>query len=964
MPLSPLGDFEPDDAQRQVVEHAAGALLVTGPAGTGKTAALRERFARLIEGGADPERVALVVRSQRDRDEARTTLLERLRRPLPSLRVSTVHGLAFQVVALRFAELGYGEPPRILSANDQFAKVQELLDGEDPEEWPAYGRLLGMRGFADEVRQFLNRAQEALLSPDDIESKAVSAGLAGWRELASFYRRYIDVLGGLDAVDFAGLVEQAARAAQLGEPLLDHLLVDDYQDTTFGAEALALGLRARCLVVAGDEASHVFSFQGTTVEPMSRFAERVPSLRTIELSERHRGAEVTAEAWRSKHISEEHAAVARELRRIHVEDGVAWSELAVLVRRQSAHLAGLLRALDDAGVPRHVPEGGLSPAAESATWPYILALQWVARPDLRDELVDPVLTSELGGISPASARGLLRTARTQGKPPASALEATESLTPAEADSLARLRETLEGAERVRASALDAFGVLWRELGCSARLVSAAEGSPQARASLDAVVALSQIIARAGESADASVEAFLTELEAGGGGPGLAVAGERGLDAVAVLTAHGAAGREFDTVLVTGVVEGDFPSLTRPEPMFDLGALERTISRSERNRLRVADERRLFAMVISRARRRALLTASDPHGEDQADQRHSRFAEELGVDWQAARSGPFEDPVSVAEAAAAWRRGLADPQRPASQRLAALDGLLTLGIEPSRWWFQRGWTDTGTPLHEKLSLSFSRLDKLENCELQFVLGEELGLSRRGGYQAGVGKIVHEIIERCENGEIERSPEALEAALLERWDPSAFPSLAISDAFKQFAIERMLPNWWKYFGELPATASEVGFRFEFDDAGINGVIDRIGPHEGGGSRITDFKTGNPDKAPKAKDSLQLGIYYLAVLLDDRLADYRPVRSVDLAYIRGHWKTPHDMVSQAWPVSTAGEQEFQTEVRQRLSGLIERIHDLDASETYRANPKADCYFCDFKTLCSLYPQGRPLFDIVGSS
>ena len=52
----------PDQQQARVLDHASGALLVTGSAGTGKTAVLRERFARLIEAGSDPERVALARR--------------------------------------------------------------------------------------------------------------------------------------------------------------------------------------------------------------------------------------------------------------------------------------------------------------------------------------------------------------------------------------------------------------------------------------------------------------------------------------------------------------------------------------------------------------------------------------------------------------------------------------------------------------------------------------------------------------------------------------------------------------------------------------------------------------------------------------------------------------------------------------------------------------------------------------
>ena len=59
--------FSPDGMQDAVLSHTAGPLLVTGAAGTGKSSVLRERFAQLVEGGADPERVALIVGSRRAR---------------------------------------------------------------------------------------------------------------------------------------------------------------------------------------------------------------------------------------------------------------------------------------------------------------------------------------------------------------------------------------------------------------------------------------------------------------------------------------------------------------------------------------------------------------------------------------------------------------------------------------------------------------------------------------------------------------------------------------------------------------------------------------------------------------------------------------------------------------------------------------------------------------------------------
>ena len=72
--------------------------------------------------------------------------------------------------------------------------MRELLAGQDPAAWPAYGRLLGVRGFADEVRQLLTRMQESLLSPKELAETADKAGLGGWAELARFAQEYLDAL--------------------------------------------------------------------------------------------------------------------------------------------------------------------------------------------------------------------------------------------------------------------------------------------------------------------------------------------------------------------------------------------------------------------------------------------------------------------------------------------------------------------------------------------------------------------------------------------------------------------------------------------------------------------------------------------------------------------------------------------------------------------------------------------------
>jgi superfamily I DNA/RNA helicase/RecB family exonuclease len=958
--------FSPDIDQRRVLDHTSGALLITAAAGTGKTAILRERFARLIEGGADPERVALVVGSVGARDAARTALLDRLPASLPNLQVVTVHGLANRILREGHAVLGYAEPPQVLGAAEQFAKVRELLEGEDPAEWPAYGSLLHLRGFVDEVRQFLVRAQEEMRTPASVAEAARERGLTGWMELAAFWERYRAVMDDLNLVDFGALLQRAAAVAGADEPRFDHILIDDLQDSTIAAEAILRALRTPDLVATADPEAHLFSFQGMTRTPLDRFTETFPGAGVTQLTVAHRASEPPEiEAWVTPHASEEHAAVARELRRLRVEEGTAWDAMAVVVRRQGSHMGGLLRALDDARIPRSVPERGLSLTAEPATRPYVLALRWiVADAPRREELIESLLTSDVVGLSPAAARGLQRVARTHTGSVADALDMDEGLTPEEMGQVSAAREALAKAALFSGmSVQDAFRVLWEELPCSRRLVEAGEDGSAERRELDMLVTFASAVAESDDGADKSVEGFLEGLDAGERGPGRSAWERARPDAVRVLTAHGAAGREFEAVIVTGVTEGNFPSVHRPEPMFDLAVLDRVVTNAERNRERLQDERRLFAAVIARARRRVVLTCADMHPDLDELTVRSRFVGERGLAWVPAPAGPFDEPVSVREASAVWRRQLGDADVPAWRRLAALEGLVGLGVDPGRWWFQRDWTDTGRPLHETIRVSYSRLSNLEACQLMHVLGDELGLGRASGYHAWVGKTVHKLIEEVERGEISKEPRAMVEELDRRWRPQEFPSNAVSEAFRALARNHMLRNWHGTYGERPALAIEQYFEFEFEGVNVIGYIDRIGASVKDGTTITDFKTGKSDNAGPPKDSLQLGIYYLAVQESEELAAFKPVRTVELAFLRGNWKSS-EIDFRKMPINERDEAEYQAAMRERLAELIHLKKDLNETEVYTPNPYANCRFCDFKTLCPLYPEGQPIFplDLVG--
>ncbi|MFJ4560363.1 ATP-dependent helicase [Streptomyces massasporeus] len=423
-----------DASQRSVVDHTRGPLLVLAGPGTGKTTTLVESVAERVARGGNPERILVLTFSRK----AAVELRDRMARRAGAARApqaTTFHSFCYALVRAHQDNELFVEPLRLLSGPEQDVSVRELLAGQVDLErlglahvrWPDELRAcLTTRGFADEVRAVLARSRELGLGPDALDAFARRTGRPDWRAAAAFLAEYLDVLDLQGVIDYAELVHRAVLLARRPEVAAwlaaryDAVYVDEYQDTDPAQVRLldALAGGGRTLVAFGDPDQSIYAFRGADVNGILDFphafpcADGRPAPVSVLRTSRRSGAGLLAatrlltqrmpltrlpaekvrahrelapvrdggrvEAYTYPTSGTELDNIADILRRAHLEDGVAWSDMAVLVRAGSRTIPTVRRALTAAGVPVDVDGDDVPLRHEPAVAPLLTALRAVA----------------------------------------------------------------------------------------------------------------------------------------------------------------------------------------------------------------------------------------------------------------------------------------------------------------------------------------------------------------------------------------------------------------------------------------------------------------------------------------------------------------------------------------------------------------------------------------------------------
>lgn len=954
-----------NEEQLKAVTFGEGPLMIIAGAGTGKTTVITQRIAWLIEQGrAKPDEVLALTFTEK----AATEMEERVDRLLPigyvDLWISTFHAFCERVLRDHSIEIGLPYEFKLLTEVDALLMMRRNFERFDLDYYRPRGNPTK---FVKALMTHFSRLKDETITPDEylehaqnlkLDSDAtddVATENSRILELANAYHTYQQILLEHGALDFGDLIAYTIELLKKRPNILKkyqeqfkYMLVDEFQDTNFAQYELVklLAGKSSNLTVVGDDDQSIYKFRGASLSNILRFREDYPNAQRIILNRNYRSSkEILEKAYGLIQKNNPNRLEAREQldKRLHAQTEIpgivehhhlkteadevkktielilelqqreqaAWSDFCILVRANDS-AQPFTASLDKAGIPyRFLAMSGLY------TKPIIvdaLAHMRVIDQENDSPSMYRVISHRTLGLSETDIAQLTLHCRKKSTSLTAAMKSAASMFQISPEGHARISEILAtlgalatAAKRLPVSEL--FLEVIKSTGLHGDVLQLSEFDQQEQFGY-----LQKFFERLkkfeASQDDPTLHHFLAEFEherdAGEAGA-LATDPELGPDVVNVMTVHASKGLEFPFVFIVNLVEQRFPSQRRGDPIEIPSGLIKDRVEGDPKDHHLEEERRLFYVAMTRAKRGLFLLSAEDYGGTRKRKR-SRFLTELDLESKLTNQirNELEQPKQQPKPSEA-RHTL--PQRVSFTQIAAFSTC------PLQYKFAHVLK---VPVFGRHSLSFGKT--MHNTLQKFM---ELILQQQDKPQASL----FDVPKAVEIPEKSKLMKLLEESWIDEW----YPSETIREEYRQKAKESLNGFYEEVKQQLPRVAFlEKGFTLKIGDVTVKGRIDRADQCEDG-IEIIDYKTGKPKEKLSWDDRKQLILYQLAAE-----SCFDPVLKVKkLTY---HYLEDNSRVS-----FEAKEKE-----KEKLEAEILATVEAIKSSGFKPTPGFHCQYCDFKDIC----------------
>lgn len=283
---------ELNERQREAVLHVNGPIMIVAGAGSGKTKVLTTRIAHLMAQGVDAFNILALTFT----NKAAKEMKERVEKILGNnearnLYIGTFHSVFARILRAEAHRLGYPNQFTIYDTDDAKSVVKTVinemnLDDKQYKPNTVYNRI--------------SSAKNALIGPAEYATDYYiqQEDMRGNRPaIAQIYDAYVKRCFKNGAMDFDDLLLKFYELLKVYPDSLSkyqrkfkYILIDEYQDTNPAQYEIIklLGAMHENVCVVGDDAQSIYSFRGATIENILQFQKDYDNVAVVKLEQNYR----------------------------------------------------------------------------------------------------------------------------------------------------------------------------------------------------------------------------------------------------------------------------------------------------------------------------------------------------------------------------------------------------------------------------------------------------------------------------------------------------------------------------------------------------------------------------------------------------------------------------------------------------------------------------------------------------
>ncbi len=290
-------------SQLEGVINTQGPCMLIAGAGSGKTRVLTYRIAHLIKSkSVDPFNIMALTFTNKASREMRERIERVVGVDARNLWMGTFHSVFARILRAEAHHLGYPNSFTIYDTDDSKSLVKQVvkemkLDDTQYKANTVFNRISGAKNRLVSWQEYLSNP---VLMGDDAANMRP--------ELGNIYKNYSLRCFKSGAMDFDDLLfntdklfKEHLEVLNKYQHRIHYILVDEFQDTNLCQYFIVRKLAAvqQNICVVGDDAQSIYAFRGADITNILNFEKDYPELRIIKLEQNYRSTKNIVQAANS-----------------------------------------------------------------------------------------------------------------------------------------------------------------------------------------------------------------------------------------------------------------------------------------------------------------------------------------------------------------------------------------------------------------------------------------------------------------------------------------------------------------------------------------------------------------------------------------------------------------------------------------------------------------------------------------